>query len=167
MAILPLLEFPDPRLKIVSKPIEGVDDDIRKLMDDMYETMLANDGCGLAAPQVNIHKRIVIMDFSYRDPEFKTRYMANLEIIEASKELYELSDGCLSVPEYNSNVARAKKIRFRYLDRNNVMQEEEAEDLIAFCVQHEIDHLNGKLFIDRISPIKRQMYLNKLRKRQK
>ena len=165
MAILPVLEYPDPRLKIPSKPVEKVDDEIRALMDDMYETMIANDGCGLAAPQVNVHKRIIIMDFAYRDPDFKTMYLANPEIIEASKELYELNDGCLSVPEYRGNVARAKKIRYRYLDRDNVLREEEAEDLLAFCVQHEIDHLNGKLFIDRLSPLKRQIIINKLRKR--
>lgn len=165
MAILPVLEYPDPRLKVVSKPIEKVDDEIRSLMDDMVETMFAEDGCGLAAPQVGVHKRVVVIDFSYKDPEFKTMYLANPEIIETSKEVYELNDGCLSVPEFRGYVGRSKKIKYRYLDRDNNLVEDEAEDLLAFCIQHEIDHLNGVLFVDRLSPLKKQMFLNKLRKR--
>lgn len=165
MAILPVLEYPDPRLKVVSKPIEKVDDEIRSLMDDMVETMFAEDGCGLAAPQVGVHKRVVVIDFSYKDPDFKTMFLANPEIIESSKDVYELNDGCLSVPEFRGYVGRSKKIKYRYLDRDNNLVEDEAEDLLAFCIQHEIDHLNGVLFVDRLSPLKKQMFLNKLRKR--
>ena len=167
MAILPVLEFPDARLKVVSKSIERVDEDIRKLMDDMFETMIAEDGCGLAAPQVGVHKRVVVIDFSYRDPEFKPMYLANPQILEESQEIYELNDGCLSVPEFHGYVGRAKKIKYRYLDRDNNPQEEEAEDLLAFCIQHEIDHLNGILFIDHLSALKRHLILGKLRKEKK
>lgn len=165
MALLPVLAFPDPRLKIASKLVERVDDAIRTLMKDMHETMLANDGCGLAAPQVNIHKRIVVMDFTYKDPNFDLFHLINPEILEASKELFDpLEEGCLSVPEYRGFVRRPRKIRFRYTDQYNVTHEREAEDLLAVCIHHEIDHLNGKLFIDRLSPLRRQLILSKLKK---
>ncbi len=164
MALLPVLTYPDPRLKMKSHPIEEVDDSILKLMDDMYETMIANDGCGLAAPQIGVPKRVIVVDFSYRDPNFKTVYMANPEIIWKSESTMSLNEGCLSIPEGRGTVTRSDRIHVRYLDRNNKQQEHEVEELFAYAVQHEIDHLEGILYIDHLSPVKRQLIVNKMRR---
>lgn len=165
MAILPILTYPDPRLKMKSHPIEKVDAGIRTLMTDMYETMVANDGCGLAAPQVGVHKRVIVIDFSYRDPEFQPVFMANPEILWTSSETMALNEGCLSVPEGRGLVTRSNKIRVRYLDRDNIQQEHDVEELFAYAIQHEIDHLEGILYIDRLSPLRRQIVLSKMRKK--
>lgn len=166
MAILPVLTFPDPRLKQPSTPVDAVDDAVRKLMDDMFETMSAEDGAGLAAPQVGINKRILVVDFSYRDPAFKPLYMANPEIIEHSDETFSWEEACLSVPGQSGKVTRFKSVTVRYLDYYNKEQVYTPEDhYVAGCLQHEMDHLNGILYIDRVSPLRRQMIITRLRKR--
>lgn len=161
MAVLPVLKYPDPRLRIPSKPVETIDDSLQKLMDDMYDTMIHEDGCGLAAPQVGVHQRIIIIDFSYQDPSFKPIFMVNPEILWKSDETMTLNDGCLSVDEGRGIVTRALKVRVRYLDRQGKNIEKDMDEIFACAVQHEIDHLDGILFIDRLSPLKRQMLLNK------
>ena len=167
MALLPILTAPDPRLKKKSKPVETVDDDVRRLMDDMLETMYAAPGIGLAAPQVGVLKRVIVLDIDREDVKTGPLLMANPEIIEASDEDVSYEEGCLSVPEHYSDVVRPAKVRVRYLDRDGVPQEMACEGLLATCVQHEIDHLDGILFIDHISALKRNMILRKLLKARK
>lgn len=161
MAILPVLKHPDPRLRIPSTPVDTIDDSLQKLMDDMYDTMMHEDGCGLAAPQVGVHKRLIVIDFSYRDPQLKPIFMINPEILWKSEETMMLNEGCLSVNEGNAAVKRSSKVRVRYLDRQGKEINQEMDEIFACAVQHEIDHLEGILFIDRLSPLKRQMLLNK------
>ena len=167
MALLPILTAPDPRLKKKSKPVETVDDDVRRLMDEMLETMYAAPGIGLAAPQVGVLKRVIVLDIDREDVKTGPLLMANPEIIEASDEDVTYEEGCLSVPEHYSDVVRPAKVTVRYLDRDGVQQEMACEGLLATCVQHEIDHLDGILFIDHISALKRNMILRKLLKARK
>lgn len=164
MALLPILTAPDPRLKLKAKPVPAVDDRIRRLMDDMLETMYAAPGIGLAAPQVGVASRILVVD-SARDGEPpQPLKMANPEILWRSEELATFSEGCLSLPEHYADVTRPARIRLRYLDYQNERREIEMEGLLATCVQHEIDHLEGVLFVDHISPLKRNIILRKLAK---
>ena len=167
MALLPILTAPDPRLKKKSLPVDVVDAGIRQLMDDMLETMYAAPGIGLAAPQVGALKRVIVLDIDREETKTGPLFMANPEIVEASDEDVTYEEGCLSVPEHYSDVARPATVRVRYLDRDGKTQELACEGLLATCVQHEIDHLDGILFIDHISSLKRNMNLRKLHKARK
>jgi peptide deformylase len=165
MAVRPLIILPDPLLKRVSAPVDAVTDEIRSLMDDMLETMYAAPGIGLAAIQIGVPRRVVVMDLvkdeeKPKDPQF----FVNPEIIWASEETTEYEEGCLSIPEVFENVTRPKAVRIRYLDRNGIVQEHDCEGLMATCIQHEIDHLNGVLFIDHISRLKRERVVKKFAK---
>ncbi|MCG8038860.1 MAG: peptide deformylase [Candidatus Thiodiazotropha taylori] len=161
MAILDILHFPDPRLRNKAKPVAQVDDSIRRLVDDMLETMYQAPGIGLAAIQVNVAKRVVVIDLSEEKNE--PLCLINPEIIERDG-IEQMEEGCLSVPGIFETVSRADKIRFKALDRDGVPFEEEAEGLLAVCVQHELDHLDGKLFVDYLSSLKRQRIRKKLEK---
>ena len=167
MALLPIITAPDPRLKKKSKPVASVDAGVRQLMDDMIETMYAAPGIGLAAPQVGVLARVIVLDIDREEVKTGPLFLANPEIVEASDEDVTYEEGCLSVPEHYSDVARPAKVRVRYLDRDGKKQEMECEGLLATCVQHEIDHLDGVLFIDHISSLKRNMILRKLLKTRK
>ncbi|MBU0725513.1 MAG: peptide deformylase [Alphaproteobacteria bacterium] len=167
MAVLPLVVAPDPRLKKKAQSVERVDDTIRKQMDDMLETMYAENGLGLAAPQVGISNRVIVMDIARRDEEPIIFKMANPEVIWESPELKSYEEGCLSVPEHYADVERPARIKLRYLDYENEIREIEADDVLAVCVQHEIDHLNGILFIDHLSALKRNIIARKLVKAKK
>jgi peptide deformylase len=167
MALLPILTAPDPRLKKKSKPVESVDDGVRRLMDDMLETMYAAPGIGLAAPQVGVLKRVIVLDINREEVKTGPLFMANPEVIEASDEDATYEEGCLSLPEHYSDVVRPARVKVRYLDREGVQREMACEGLLATCVQHEIDHLDGILFVDHISALKRNMILRKLLKARK
>jgi peptide deformylase len=167
MALLPILTAPDPRLKKKSLPVAAVDAEVRQLMDDMLETMYAAPGIGLAAPQVGALQRVVVLDIDREEVKTGPLFMANPEIVEASDEDVIYEEGCLSVPDHYSDVARPEKVRVRYLDRDGKQRELACEGLLATCVQHEIDHLDGILFIDHISSLKRNMILRKLLKARK
>jgi len=161
MAILDILEFPDPRLRKTAVPVSTVDDDLRRLIDDMFETMYAAPGIGLAATQVDVHKRLLVADVSTEknDPHV----LINPEIL-AKDGVTVTEEGCLSVPGYYDEVERAEHIRIRHLDRDGKPVDRDAEGLLAVCIQHEIDHLNGKLFVDYLSEAKRQSIRRKLMK---
>jgi peptide deformylase len=159
MAKLTILEFPDPRLRTRATPVETVDDELNTLIDDMFETMYDAPGIGLAATQVDVHKRLLIVDVSAENNE--PNALINPEIIEKDGETVS-EEGCLSVPGYYEEVSRAEHIRVRYLDRKGEEAELEAEGLLAVCIQHEIDHLDGKLFVDYISEAKRQRIRKRL-----
>ncbi|MGB5332618.1 MAG: peptide deformylase [Woeseiaceae bacterium] len=161
MAKLTILEFPDPRLRTKATPVAAVDGALRALIRDMFETMYDAPGIGLAATQVNVHKRLLVVDVTANKSE--PLALINPEILE--KDGVILSDeGCLSVPGYYEEVERAEQIRVRFLDREGTEQEMEAEGLLAVCIQHEIDHLDGKLFVDYLSEAKRQRIRKKLQK---
>ena len=161
MAKLKILEFPDARLRTKATPVETVDDALRALISDMFETMYAAPGIGLAATQVDVHKRLLITDVTPDKSE--PHVLINPEILE--KDGVTVSDeGCLSVPGYYEEVERAEHIRVRFLDRHGETQEMEAEGLLAVCIQHEMDHLEGKLFVDYQSEAKRQRIRKKLQK---
>ena len=161
MAILKILEFPDPRLRKKAVPVTDIDDDMRNLIDDMLETMYAAPGIGLAATQVDVHKRLLVADISPEKDD--PRALINPEILEKDGTAIS-EEGCLSVPGYFEEVERAESIRVRYLDRDGAPVEKNAEGLLAICIQHEIDHLNGKLFVDYLSEAKRQRIRKKLEK---
>ena len=167
MAIRTILTAPDPRLKKKSKPVAAVDAEARQLMDDMLETMYEAPGIGLAAPQIGVLKRVIVLDIDREELKTGPIVMANPEIIEASDEDATYEEGCLSVPEHYSDVVRPAKVTVRYLDREGETREMACEGLLATCVQHEIDHLDGILFIDHISSLKRNMILRKLLKARK
>ena len=172
MAVLPIVEIPDPRLRLVSQPVEAVDDATRALIADMVDTMYAAHGIGLAAIQVGIDRRILVIDLqdrqegegedakSVRNPQ---AYI-NPEIVSVSDEEAAYNEGCLSIPEQYAEVTRPARCTVRWLDEQGATREEELSGLLATCMQHEIDHLNGVLFIDRISRLKRQMLLKKIDK---
>ena len=151
-------------LKKVSAPVETVDDDLRALMDDMLETMYAAPGIGLAAIQVGVAKRVIVMDLARAEEPKAPRYFVNPEILWASDEMFVYEEGCLSVPEIYDEVERPAHVRIRYLDYNGQQVEEEAEGLFAVCIQHEMDHLDGVLFIDHLSRLKRDRAVAKVRK---
>ena len=162
--MLPIIIAPDPRLKRKAAPVAKVDAAIRRLMDDMLETMHAANGVGLAAPQVDVLKRVIVVDTARKgEPPMRLR-MANPEIVWASEELENRDEGCLSFPEQFAEVRRPAKVRVRYLDHENEIRELETEGLLAICVQHEMDHLDGVLLVDRVSGLKRDMILRKLAK---
>lgn len=177
MALLPLVLAPDPRLSICSQAVDRVDDGIRKLMDDMLETMYKEEGIGLAAVQVGVHKRVLVMDLfdkagRYDDAENTQKepnpiFMANPEIIYESEEENMYEEGCLSFPDQRAMVVRPKIVKVKYLDYNGDEKILECDDLLATCVQHEIDHLNGVVFIDHVSKLKRDMIIKKVKKLKK
>ena len=164
MAIRLILTAPDPRLKVVSEPVEKVDAEIRTLVDDMIETMYGADGIGLAAIQVGVPKRVLVMDIEQKDGKKNPKAYINPKILWASEELATFEEGCLSVPEIWDEVERPAKIRAEYLDRDGKRHEIEAEGLLATCLQHEMDHLDGVLFVDHLSKLKRSMAMKKLQK---
>ncbi|MCG8476337.1 MAG: peptide deformylase [Cytophagales bacterium] len=165
MAKLEILEFPDPRLREPGKTIEQVDDKLRALIDDMFETMYAADGCGLAATQVNIQKRLFIMDFSSDQEE--PLVFINPEITPLTEEPSEFGEGCLSVPGFYENLNRPNRIKVKALNRDGEEFEAEFEGLPAVCIQHENDHLDGRLFVDYLSKFKRDRIRKKLEKNQR
>jgi peptide deformylase len=169
MAIRPILETPDPLLRKISTPVESVTDEIRTLIDDMFETMYAAPGIGLAAVQVGVPKRVLVIDLQepeeedgepVRDP----KVFINPEILSSSETLQTYSEGCLSVPEQFAEVDRPDRVRARWLDADGKVHEEELDGLLGICLQHEMDHLEGILFIDHLSRLKREMILKKLAK---
>ena len=162
MAILNILEFPDPRLRTIAKPVAVVDDEVRQLVDDMFETMYEAPGIGLAATQVNVHKRIVVMDLS--EDRTEPRVFINPEFESLTEEMEQYQEGCLSVPGFYENVDRPQKVKIKALDRDGKPYELIAEGLLAVCIQHECDHLNGKLFVDYLSTLKRDRIKKKLEK---
>ena len=165
MAIREIITVPDPRLKQVSTPVEGgVTDDIRALMDDMLETMYDAPGIGLAAIQIGVPLRVIVMDLAQEGEEPTPRYFVNPEILETVGETTPYEEGCLSVPDYYDFVDRPVRCRLRYLDYNGEQVEEWAEGLFAVCIQHEMDHLEGTLFIDHLSRLKRQRAVDKVKK---
>jgi peptide deformylase len=161
MALLTILEYPDPRLRTKAAPVARVDAEIRRLIDDMLETMYAAPGVGLAASQVNVHKRIIVVDVSEKRDTPYAFINPTIDVLEGEQESEE---GCLSVPGFYELVKRAQKVRVRALDRNGEPFELETEGMLAVCIQHECDHLEGKLFVDYISGLKRQRIRKKLQK---
>ena len=164
MAQLPIITAPDPRLKIKARPVPAVDDKVRRLMDDMLDTMYGAIGIGLAAPQVGQSSRVIVLDVARDGEKPQPLQLANPEILWRSPELTTGNEGCLSLPEHYAEVTRPAKIRLRYLDYQNEIRGIEASGLLAMCLQHEIDHLDGVLFVDHISSLKRGMILRKLAK---
>lgn len=162
MAILNILEFPDPRLRTIAKPVDVVDDGIRQLIDDMFETMYEAPGIGLAATQVNVHRRVVVMDLS--EDKSEPRVFINPEFEALTEQMDQYQEGCLSVPGFYENVDRPQKVKVKALDRDGQPYEIIAEGLLAVCIQHECDHLNGKLFVDYLSSLKRDRIKKKLEK---
>jgi peptide deformylase len=164
MAKLSILEFPDPRLRTLAKPVEQVDASLRQLVDDMFETMYAAPGIGLAATQVNIHQRLLVLDVS--EDHSRPMVFINPEILRAEgHQVYQ--EGCLSVPGIFADVKRAERILVKALDRDGQPFELEAEGLLAVCIQHEMDHLAGKVFVDYLSPLKKELVRKKLAKQRK
>lgn len=161
MAILNILEFPDSRLRTKAAPVKTVNSDIKRLVNNMLETMYAAPGIGLAATQVDVHKQVVVMDLS--EDKTEPRVFINPEIIEKN-DIGTMQEGCLSVPDYFADVKRAQHIKVKALDINGEPFELEADELLAVCIQHELDHLQGKLFVDYLSPLKREMVKKKLLK---
>ena len=167
MALLPIIVAPDPRLKIKTRPVETVDDELRQFLDDMLETMYAADGIGLAAPQVGDERSVLVMDVAREGQDPKPMKIINPEIVWHSDEERVHEEGCLSLPEYFAEVVRPEKIRVRFLDETGAEQELEADGILSICIQHEMDHLQGILFVDHVSSIKRGMILRKLKKAKK
>lgn len=164
MAKLTILEFPDARLRTVAKPVEQVDDALRRLIDDMFETMYAAPGIGLAATQVDVHQRLLVLDVS--EDRSRPLVFINPEIVEHSGS-QTCQEGCLSVPGIYADVKRAERVRVKALDRDGKPFEIEADGLLAVCIQHELDHLAGKVFVDYLSPLKREMVRKKLAKQRR
>jgi len=164
MALMPIITAPDPRLKRKSKPVAKVDGRVRKLMADMLDTMYDSSGIGLSAPQVGVLERVIVVDCAREGEKRQPVKIANPEIVWESDETVVCSEGCLSLPEQYADVERPVAIRLRYLDEQNEIRELEAKGLLATCIQHEIDHLDGVLFVDHISALKRGIILRKLAK---
>jgi peptide deformylase len=168
MSLHPIIMLPDEKiLRQVSVPLVSVDADARKLFDDMLETMYDAPGIGLAAIQIGVPKRMLVIDLAKEKEPPKPQFIANPEIIWDSPELGEYEEGCLSIPDFYEMVQRPREIKMRYLDRNNEAQELHATGLLATCLQHEIDHLNGVLFIDHVSKLKRDRVIKKFQKAQR
>jgi peptide deformylase len=163
MAKLQILRYPDPRLHTVAKPVKEVDARIRQLVDDMLESMYAADGVGLAATQVDVHERVIVMDTS--DSRDDPRVLINPELVSVSEEMTLADEGCLSVPAVYDKVSRHARVTVRSLDRDGKPQEFEAEGLLAICVQHEMDHLIGKVFVEYLSKLKRDRIKTKMLKK--
>lgn len=171
MAILPILETPDPLLRTISTPVEAIDDELQRLIDDMFDTMYDAPGIGLAAVQVGVPRRLLVIDLQEPEsdeedapPVRRPRVFINPQILDGSDELSVYSEGCLSVPEQYAEVERPASVRVSWLDREGRIHEEVLDGLLATCLQHEMDHLEGVLFIDHLSRMKRDMLLKKLDK---
>ena len=167
MTIRPILTAPDPRHKAVSTDVEAVDAEIRTLVDDMAESMYAAEGIGLAAVQIGVPKRVIVIDLDQKEGKRNPRAFINPMILWASEETAVFEEGCLSVPEIWDDVERPARIKAEYLDRDGNKQVLEADGMLATCLQHEMDHLNGVLFIDHLSRLKRSMAIKKLTKAKK
>ena len=167
MARLDIIVAPDPRLKVKCKPVARVDAKIARLMDNMLETMYAAPGIGLAAPQVGIAQRVIVLDIAKEGEKPAPLKMANPELTWVSDEDAIFNEGCLSLPEHYADVVRPRAIKVRYLDHENEIREREAEGLLATCIQHEMDHLDGILFVDHLTALKRNIILRKLVKAKK
>lgn len=167
MAVRPILIAPDPRLKAISAPVEKVDAEIRKLAQDMADSMYAAEGIGLAAVQIGVAKRVIVMDLDQKDGKKNWRAFINPKITWASEEMATFEEGCLSVPEIWDDVERPARIKAEYLDLDGKTVKLEADGMLATCLQHEMDHLEGILFIDHFSRLKRSMALKKLTKAKK
>ena len=165
MAVLEILEFPDPRLRTRAEPVEAVDDGTRELITNMFETMYEAPGIGLAATQINVHKRLLVMDVSEDKSEPLVFINPEYEVLDEA--LGEYDEGCLSVPGYYETVSRPQRIRVTALDREGESFTADLEGIAAICLQHEVDHLDGKLFVDYLSPLKRQRIRKKLEKDQR
>jgi peptide deformylase len=165
MALLEILTFPDPRLRTVATPVKNVDHRVRQIVDDMFETMYAAPGVGLAATQVNVHEQIIVIDVSENKTEPLVFINPRIEVLDDEKNVYD--EGCLSVPGFYESVERALHVRITALDKNGNTFSLVPEGLLAVCIQHEIDHLNGKLFVDYISSLKRNRIRSKLQKQGK
>ena len=165
MAVLEILEFPDPRLRTQAKPVSEVTDATRSLIDDMFETMYDAPGIGLAATQVDVHERLLVIDVS--EDRSEPLVFINPEIVVLDPDLGEYDEGCLSVPGFYETVRRPQRVEVTALDRNGERFTREIEGLLAICLQHEIDHLDGKLFVDYLSPLKRSRIRKKLEKDQR
>ena len=163
MAILPILEYPDPRLRKKAKAVVTVDDDIKRLVDDMFETMIDSHGIGLAASQVDVHQRVIVMDLMEDGSQPRVFINPEIEVLNDTTEPYD--EGCLSVPGFYETVARPSNVMISALDREGRPFKEKASGLLAICIQHEIDHLEGKLFVDYLSPLKRQIIRKKMKKK--
>jgi peptide deformylase len=164
MPLLPIITAPDPRLKIKARPVPVVDNRVRRLMDDMLDTMYGAIGIGLAAPQVGESSRVIVVDVAREGEKPQPLKLANPEILWRSPEMTTCNEGCLSLPEHYADVTRPTEIRLRYVDYQNEIREIEASGLLATCLQHEIEHLDGILFVDHLSMVKRGMILRKLAK---
>lgn len=167
MSILPVLRFPDPRLRTLAKPIDHVDDTLRTLIDDMFATMYEQRGVGLAATQVNVHRRLLITDCAGEDEAPQPLVFINPGITHASDEKKTYQEGCLSVPEIYADIERADFVTVTALDKYGKSFSMDCEGLLAVCIQHEIDHLDGKLFVDYLSPAKRNLIRDKMKKYEK
>lgn len=165
MAKLDILEFPDSRLRTIARPVKQVDDALRQVIDDMFETMYEAPGIGLAATQVNVHKQLIVIDIS--DDSSAPLVFINPQLEVLDNDLEEYDEGCLSVPGFYETVSRPRQVKVKALDRNGEAFEMVADGLLATCIQHEMDHLNGKLFVDYLSTIKRQRIRSKLEKAHK
>jgi peptide deformylase len=164
MALLPIIYAPDPRLKLKCRPVETVDQSVRDFMADMLETMYAAPGIGLSAPQVGDTRRIIVCDVARESEDPQPIQLVNPEIVWSSDDILINEEGCLSLPDHYAEVERPSDVRVRYLDENGQSQEIEAGGLLAACVQHEMDHLEGILFVDYLSPLKRNIILRKMKK---
>jgi peptide deformylase len=164
MALRDILVIPDKRLRLKSEPVKAVDKEVRALIEDMFETMYAAPGIGLAAIQIGVPKRVVTIDLTKKDDPAEPQVFINPEIVWSSDEKATYEEGCLSIPEYYEEVERPAKVRVRFTDLDGKVHEEDAEGLYATCIQHEIDHLNGVLFVDYLSKLKRDRVIKKFEK---
>jgi peptide deformylase len=164
MTVRPLVIAPDERLLILSQKVEVVDDAVRTLLNDMLETMYANDGIGLAAVQIGVHKRCIVVDVAVREGRNEPMKFINAEIVQRSNDESVFAEGCLSFPDQYSDVVRPETVTVRYLDENGTEKTIQASGILATCLQHEIDHTNGIVFVDHISKMKRDIILRKLKK---
>jgi peptide deformylase len=161
MAVCEIIKLPDKRLRLVSEPVKRVDAEIRKLVDDMFETMYKAPGIGLAAIQIGVGKRVITLDLSKKEDNHQPQVFINPEIVWTSGETAKYEEGCLSIPDYYEEVERPKEVKVKYLDLDGKKHEIDAKGLIATCLQHEIDHINGVLFIDHLSKLKRDRVIKK------
>ncbi|HEX4041234.1 MAG TPA: peptide deformylase [Xanthobacteraceae bacterium] len=164
MAVREIIKLPDKRLRLVSEPVKHVDTAIKKLIEDMFETMYDAPGIGLAAIQIGVDKRVITMDLSKKEDDHEPLVFINPEIVWTSEDTAKYEEGCLSIPEYYEEVERPAQVKVKYLDRHGKLQEVAAKGLFATCLQHEIDHINGVLFIDHLSKLKRDRVIKKFAK---
>ena len=167
MVKLPIITLPDPMLRKLSKPVESVDEELRRLADDMFETMYAAPGVGLAAIQVGVPRRLVVLDVADEDEKPQPLVLFNPEIVTLSSQTRVHEEGCLSIPDFRVEIERPASLTLRYVDRDGVPREMDADGLLATAIQHEINHLDGKLIIDFLSPLKRDMVVRKFKKQAK